>query len=67
MDTDQEEDKGNNLCSLCQEYCSENPHLSNISLSRASLFFPSTFTGKLVLGRNSVWEYFFDNCFSCLL
>ena len=51
------------LFSLCHAYCWSSLHRSNISLSLAILFFPSTFMGKVVFGRRSVLEYFFEGSF----
>ena len=51
------------LFSLCHAYCWSSLHRSTISLSLAILFFPSTFMGKVVFGRRSVLEYFFEGSF----
>ena len=45
------------LLSRCHWYWESNPHLVAISSSFAVLFLPSTRAGKLVRGRNRVWEY----------
>ena len=51
------------LFCLCQSYWWESLHSSAICLSLSTRFFPSNFTGKLLLGRKSVCEYFLDTDF----